>query len=94
MTAGDTMAGPDRTDRRPEPVAPGPGLTGVIDRASVFAYSLFIAAAEFPFRPTDVPPEHWQAAAGFRALTPREQAARERYFEQRASQALARAGRT
>lgn len=36
----------------------------------------------------DIPPEQWQEALNMRPLTPAEQAARERYFERKVTQAL------
>ena len=65
-------------------------LAVLADDEAVFCYELFIAAAGFPPRPREVPPEHWQAALKYRTLTPQEQAARERYFQRRTREAIRR----
>ena len=74
-----------RGDRVGEPADP---LSRIARGASVFAYSLFLAAPELPA--PAIPPEHWQAALRYRQLTPQEQSAREQYFERKASEALAK----
>jgi len=38
--------------------------------------------------PADIPPQQWQMALNYLTLTPAEQLARERYFEQKAQEAL------
>jgi hypothetical protein len=51
---------------------------------------VLLASVASRFHPVDIPPEQWQGALAHRPLSPQEQAAREWYFEQRISQALAR----
>jgi len=59
------------------------GLQVVSEDDSVFFYDLFIAAADIPPKPREMPPQQWQAALKRRTLTGEEQAARERYFERK-----------
>jgi len=66
------------------------GLCETEDDESVFFYELFIATADLPPTPHEMPPHQWQAALKYRTLTPQEQAARERYFERKSAEALAR----
>jgi hypothetical protein len=74
----------NRTSRRSPNGAEASGHAGPFD------LDTFIASLAPPFPPVDVPPEQWQGALTHRELTPQEQLAREWYFEQRITQALAR----
>lgn len=73
------------TQGRGPPAGPS-GLTTA--GQSVFAVSPFLADSAFP--PAAVPLRQWQEAVGRRALTPHEQAARERYFAAKATLARAK----
>ena len=68
--------------------------------SSIFDVTAFIEEADLgdgrealPAPIVEPPPESWQDAVGRRLLTPLEEAARERYFDRKASVAIAAARR-
>jgi len=69
-------------------------LAVLSERPPQFDYNQFMASlgmeqlASPSLDASDIPPEQWQTALKYRTLTPAEQAARERYFEDKAAQAL------
>lgn len=66
------------------------GLSGAEGDESVIFYDMFIATADIPPKPREMPHQQWQAALKYRALTPDEQAARERYFERKSHEVLSK----
>ncbi len=66
-------------------------------RESVFAYSLWVHWIDLvrrtvgrAARPVEVPTHQWMDAVGRRRLTPAELAARRKYFDRKAAEAIAR----
>ena len=59
-------------------------------KVSVFSIPPFLAGADLAPATAGVSKLQWQSAVGRRVLTPEEQAARERYFSERAAAAMAR----
>ena len=64
------------------------GLPGAAAGESVSFYDLFIATADIPPKPREIPRQQWQAALKYRTLTDQEQAARERHFERKTYESL------
>jgi hypothetical protein len=63
------------------------------EEVPAFDYDQFIATVGSPSPAHDMPPSQWQEALKYRTLTAEEQAARERYFEHKAVQAMGMFGR-
>ena len=66
-----------------------PGKFDGTKRSAVFAYALWIQYAPIARPIAPVPDAQWQEAVGRRLLTPAEEAARCRYFDRKAHNALA-----
>ena len=72
--------------------------TGSVFDVEPFIADVELTAGDTPHpapapEPGDGPDRSWQAAVGRRMLTPQEQAARERYFDAKAAEAVARSKR-
>jgi len=63
------------------------------EEVPTFDYEQFVATVGSPSPAQDMPPSQWQEALNYRTLTTEEQAARERYFEHKAVQAMGMFGR-
>jgi len=83
------VAAPALQDRPADDPLPRQGGGGLA-QGSVFAAVFFLEEADLHALEAVVPARQWQLAAGRRLLTDEEQAARERYFDQKAEAVFAR----
>ena len=86
--SGNSAPGPLPGEMTAAEVLAAAGLPATKDDESVFFYDLFIAAADIPKEPREIPHRQWQAALKYRTLTDQEQAARERYFQRKIRESI------